>query len=279
MDRAEFSDQLVVDCHQDRMGDTPDLSSSPDFSWFCDPPEENVYTELQTVEGEVDGLGVWLPLGKMLEVPTAVMTMTPALEPPYCPSMMLPYSQGLSLPYEWSATPFDSQLEEAPAVMMQPMDVGLSTIGHVNGDREEQDNKNKSETYIKKPLNAFMLFRQEQRPKVVALLNIRNSADVNKVVGQMWKSLTKKEQRKYYELADAEKLLHTQRHPDWSCTDNYGKKRKRKRAKLKGRSQEETCQTTSPNVATCEIRSIKQGSQHTEDETQKQLRVMLEFML
>ncbi|KAM9808620.1 uncharacterized protein ACBT44_012214 isoform 4-T4 [Syngnathus typhle] len=82
---------------------------------------------------------------------------------------------------------------------------------------QEEDDK----VYIKKPPNAFMIFRKEQRENVMAQWNIRDSAVANKVLGHMWKSLSEKEQEKYYQLADAEKRLHTQLHPNWSCTDNY----------------------------------------------------------
>lgn len=47
------------------------------------------------------------------------------------------------------------------------------------------------------------------------------------VARAQWKSLSKKQQRKYYELADAAKLLHSQQHPDWSCTENYVSRRER----------------------------------------------------
>ncbi|XP_061562299.1 transcription factor 7-like 2 [Phycodurus eques] len=256
MDRDELSDQLGILCDQDMMGDTPiiDLPSSQSLPSLRDPAGDSIYTELRTVEGEVDGSGVWFPVGKMLEVPAPMMAMAPALEPPCSPGFMMPYSHGLSLPYEWSASPFHAHLYEEPAMMMQPEGVNLATIGHLKNDVPQRNqfpcvaapspnpsrSKNgkgenqRDEKYIKKPLNAFMLFRQEQRPRVVAVFNIRNSADVNKVVGQMWKSLPKTEQRRYFELADAAKLLHTQQHPDWSCTENYGKKRKRQRVKVNG---------------------------------------------
>ncbi|KAM9787000.1 uncharacterized protein ACBT44_020339 [Syngnathus typhle] len=85
--------------------------------------------------------------------------------------------------------------------------------------------------YIKKPPNAFMLFRKEQSPNVVAQFNITNSAAVNKILGKMWKSLPKKLQAKYYEQAEEHKILHSLQYPDWSCTENYGKKRKRDRTR------------------------------------------------
>ncbi|XP_061667147.1 transcription factor 7-like 2 isoform X2 [Syngnathoides biaculeatus] len=280
MDGDELSDRLCVLGDQDVMGDAPafDLPASQSLPSPRDPAGESVYAELRTVEGEVDGSGVWFPVGKMSEVPAPMMAMTPALEPPCGPGFMMPYSHGLSLPYDWSASPFHSDLcEEPPAATMQPEGVSLSTIGHMKG--EDHRDEKKSEKYIKKPLNAFMLFRQEQRPRVVALFNIRNSADVNKVVGQMWKSLSKTEQRKYFELADAAKLLHTQQHPDWSCTENYGKKRKRQRVKVNCNSQEDSCQGKRPDLESVETRATKDDVHQKAAMSQKQLRVMLEFML
>lgn len=38
--------------------------------------------------------------------------------------------------------------------------------------------------YVKKPLNAFMIFRKEQRQIVMDETNIRDSASVNAIVGK-----------------------------------------------------------------------------------------------
>ncbi|XP_034466211.1 transcription factor 7-like 1 [Hippoglossus hippoglossus] len=91
------------------------------------------------------------------------------------------------------------------------------------------DHENKP--YVKKPPNAFMIFRTEQRPTVVAELHNKNCATVNRLIGQRWKSLPKEEQAKYYEHADREKQLHSQLFPEWSAGDNYGQKKKRIRRK------------------------------------------------
>ncbi|XP_077468884.1 transcription factor 7-like 1-D [Stigmatopora argus] len=97
--------------------------------------------------------------------------------------------------------------------------------------KRKRECREDEEVYIKKPPNAFMIFRKEQRQNVMAQLNIRDSAMANKALGRMWKSLSEKEQEKYYQLADAEKRLHTQLHPNWSCTDNYGRKRRKQRSR------------------------------------------------
>lgn len=41
------------------------------------------------------------------------------------------------------------------------------------------------------------------------------------VLGPQWKSLSRAEQRKYYEEAEEQRLLHQQQHPGWSNKDNY----------------------------------------------------------
>ncbi|XP_075907339.1 transcription factor 7-like 1-B [Nelusetta ayraudi] len=76
--------------------------------------------------------------------------------------------------------------------------------------------------YIKKPINAFMIFRKEQRVTVMEDLKNRDSAALNAVLGKMWRSLSKEEQAVYYEKARMEKELHSQQHPGWSATYNYG---------------------------------------------------------
>ncbi|KAL7401764.1 hypothetical protein ABVT39_004397 [Epinephelus coioides] len=101
----------------------------------------------------------------------------------------------------------------------------LNTSSSKKRKREkEQSNEG---PYVKKPLNAFMLFLKEHRANVDAELKGRGSAAVNTVLGQIWKSLTKEEQAKYFRQAETERVLHAQRHPEWSPSDNFGKKRKR----------------------------------------------------
>lgn len=85
--------------------------------------------------------------------------------------------------------------------------------------------------HIKKPLNAFMLYMRDERPKVVAQCQVKESATINQILGQRWHSLSKEEQSKYYEMARKERLLHSKLYPGWSARDNYGKRKKRKRAK------------------------------------------------
>ncbi|XP_061775464.1 transcription factor 7-like 1-A [Nerophis ophidion] len=90
--------------------------------------------------------------------------------------------------------------------------------------RIKKKNRKVDETYVKKPPNAFMLFMKEHRQAVKHHSHLRNSADINKILGRMWHLLSKEEKAKYYDLADKVKRMHSQQHPDWSWRHNYGKK-------------------------------------------------------
>ncbi|XP_028274270.1 transcription factor 7-like 1-B [Parambassis ranga] len=105
---------------------------------------------------------------------------------------------------------------------------GSSQPGKPDPDMQ-QDKEDDRRSYVKKPLNAFMLYMREERPKVVAQCKVKESATINQILGQRWHSLKKEDQAKYYDMARKERLLHSELHPNWSARDNYGKKKKRKR--------------------------------------------------
>ncbi|KAM3912690.1 transcription factor 7-like 2 isoform 15-T16 [Leptodactylus fuscus] len=114
-------------------------------------------------------------------------------------------------------------------------DVGsLHSSKHQDSKKEEE----KKKPHIKKPLNAFMLYMKEMRAKVVAECTLKESAAINQILGRRWHALSREEQAKYYELARKERQLHMQLYPGWSARDNYGKKKKRKRDKQQGESNE-----------------------------------------
>ncbi|XP_036359963.1 transcription factor 7-like 2 isoform X5 [Octopus sinensis] len=103
---------------------------------------------------------------------------------------------------------------------------------------EAQTAGDKKKPHIKKPLNAFMLFMKEMRPKVVAECTLKESAAINQILGRKWHALTKAEQAKYYDMACKEKDLHMQLYPGWSARDNYGRYAKKKIKRGKQQSED-----------------------------------------
>uniref|UniRef100_A0A3P8WDR7 Uncharacterized LOC103394580 n=1 Tax=Cynoglossus semilaevis TaxID=244447 RepID=A0A3P8WDR7_CYNSE len=118
--------------------------------------------------------------------------------------------------------------EVPPDVTLSYVNLGPAAQNSALPNKKRRECKGLDEQpYVKKPPNAFMLFMREHRAKVAA----EHSAAANAVLGLMWKSLSKDEQKKYRDEADQERIKHILQFPQWSCKDNYGKKRRRIRKK------------------------------------------------
>uniref|UniRef100_A0A4W5P0E4 Transcription factor 7 like 1a n=1 Tax=Hucho hucho TaxID=62062 RepID=A0A4W5P0E4_9TELE len=112
------------------------------------------------------------------------------------------------------------------AIKQEPRDGNRHGYAYTHIFLSEKEEK---KPHVKKPLNAFMLYMKEQRPKVVAECTLKESAAINQILGRRWHSLSREEQSKYYDMARKERQLHSQLYPGWSARDNYGKRKKRKR--------------------------------------------------
>uniref|UniRef100_A0A3B3V6N6 HMG box domain-containing protein n=1 Tax=Poecilia latipinna TaxID=48699 RepID=A0A3B3V6N6_9TELE len=117
------------------------------------------------------------------------------------------------------APPSPLVLPAIQQMIIQPP--ALPAGGTESQELVSQDQRDDGRPYVKKPPNAFMLFLKEIRPKVVSELNISRSVMVNRVVGEMWKSLPVEVKARYSEKARLEQRLHQQQHPGWSTGDNY----------------------------------------------------------
>ncbi|XP_061912957.1 transcription factor 7-like 1-C isoform X3 [Entelurus aequoreus] len=78
----------------------------------------------------------------------------------------------------------------------------------------------------KKPPSAFMCFLREKRPALKAQIEQKDAVGVNKLLGQLWASLTKEQKAKYYEQAYAEKKLLEQMSSDGSSSNDEGANKK-----------------------------------------------------
>uniref|UniRef100_A0A0N5A1G0 dTCF n=1 Tax=Parastrongyloides trichosuri TaxID=131310 RepID=A0A0N5A1G0_PARTI len=119
--------------------------------------------------------------------------------------------------------------------MMQP---SSSEAGYSNQSKRmklEESEKKPPKDHVKKPLNAFMWYMKENRPKLLeeAEYKEKQSAELNKELGRRWHDLPKEEQQKYYDLAKQDREDHQQKYPNWTARDNYAirKRKKTKREK------------------------------------------------
>ncbi|PIC36681.1 hypothetical protein B9Z55_015590 [Caenorhabditis nigoni] len=89
------------------------------------------------------------------------------------------------------------------------------------------------ENRIKKPLNAFMCFVNENRSKLWDSLKKEriSFSGINKILGQKYQELSSEERKKYFDMAKKEHEEHKEKYPEWTARQNYtlhGRKRKRK---------------------------------------------------
>ncbi|XP_063724207.1 uncharacterized protein LOC134851860 isoform X3 [Symsagittifera roscoffensis] len=120
---------------------------------------------------------------------------------------------------------------------------GVAQNNHNGGSQEHMDQNHHpnhgmkekppkpAKPYVKKPLNAFMLFMKENREKVMQESTLKESAAINQILGRKWHQLEKTEQNRYYEMAKNERQAHQRLHPAWSARDNYATSKHRKRRK------------------------------------------------
>ncbi|XP_057678188.1 transcription factor 7-like 1-A [Corythoichthys intestinalis] len=73
-----------------------------------------------------------------------------------------------------------------------------------------------------------MIYAKEQRPALKELHANHDSASINKLLGQMWKTLPFSDREKYLEEQKRLDQEHAAKYPNWSASDNYGKRKRRK---------------------------------------------------
>jgi len=80
--------------------------------------------------------------------------------------------------------------------------------------------------HVKRPMNAFMVWSQLERRRIVALAPDSHNAQISKQLGQRWKMLSEEQRKPYKEEAQKLKILHQKEYPNYK----YRPKKKTKQA-------------------------------------------------
>ncbi|ESO05073.1 hypothetical protein HELRODRAFT_78096, partial [Helobdella robusta] len=75
--------------------------------------------------------------------------------------------------------------------------------------------KKTSTNRIKRPMNPFMVFAQQERRKITSSDPERHNADISKELGRKWRSLSILDKKPYVELARSLHRLHQIEFPNY----------------------------------------------------------------
>ena len=69
--------------------------------------------------------------------------------------------------------------------------------------------------HIKRPMNAFMVWSQIERRKIIEIQPDIHNAEISKCLGKRWKQLTEEEREPFIQEAERLRQLHMQEYPDY----------------------------------------------------------------
>ena len=119
--------------------------------------------------------------------------------------------------------------------------------------------KRQAVAHVKRPMNAFMVWSQIERHKMIEETPNCNHAEISKLLGKRWRALSQQERNPYIEEAERLRQLHMAEFPDY-------KYRPRKKARTKKASESKRLSGDYELVSTVkEELELNQDKRHSGD--------------
>ena len=97
----------------------------------------------------------------------------------------------------------------APSYPYSHQHMMSSAMGHTGGHPGgPSPNKKEDPNHIKRPMNAFMVWSQLERRKIVENNPDKHNAEISKELGRRWKLLDEEARQPYIDEAERLRLLH-----------------------------------------------------------------------
>merc|ERR1711976_382718 len=123
-----------------------------------------------------------------------------------------------------------SDLVPAASHQLQPQSIMLRTLSmpgqevfrsmqvHTSSKTPYSDatqTKKHKLNHIKRPMNAFMVWSQLERRKIIEVTPDKHNAEISKELGRRWKLLPEEARQPYIEEAERLRILHQKEYPDY----------------------------------------------------------------
>ena len=118
--------------------------------------------------------------------------------------------------------------------------------------------KKHTPNHIKRPMNAFMVWSQLERRKIVEVHPDKHNAEISKELGQRWKALNELDRQPYIEEAERLRVLHQKEYPDYKYKPRK-KVNKKKDGSSRGRGRRSKAQILEDGSEEVEVKRRKRS--------------------